>query len=186
MKDECPADVVSRRLGFLLKHAFLELAAELDAALAPFRLIPRELGVLAVIDASGEQPSQLEIAARLGVDRTTMVGVIDSLEEKGYVERRRSDRDRRRNVVTLTPAGQACVGDAERARERVERDFLAPLDEAAAEALTSALLTLNRARAGAGRAGAGDRTRCEDRHGAKTCGDDRGSGMPDPAPGRGV
>ncbi|MEV4340827.1 MarR family winged helix-turn-helix transcriptional regulator [Streptomyces sp. NPDC049590] len=142
MKDERPPDVLSRRLGYLLKHAYAALAGELDAALAPFRLVPRELGVLAVIAASPEQPSQLEIAARLGVDRTTMVGVIDSLEDKGYVERHRSERDRRRNVVTLTPAGRTCLGEAEEARERVERDFLAPLDETSAAALTEALLTL--------------------------------------------
>ncbi|MEU6479667.1 MarR family winged helix-turn-helix transcriptional regulator [Streptomyces sp. NPDC047017] len=147
MKDECPPDVLSRRLGYLLKHAYVAMAAEMDAALAPFRLCPRELGVMAVIAAACEQPSQLEIAARLGVDRTTMVGVIDSLESKGYVERHRSDRDRRRNVVTLTAAGQLCLGEAEVARERVERDFLAPLDETSATALTEALVTLHRARA---------------------------------------
>ncbi|GAA5068371.1 hypothetical protein GCM10023336_51460 [Streptomyces similanensis] len=143
MKDEGPPDVLSGRLGYLLKHAFMAMAAEMEAVLAPFRLSPRELGVMALIDASPEQSSQLEIAARLGVDRTTMVAVIDSLEHKGYVERHRSDRDRRRNVVTLTPAGQACLEEAEQARERVERDFLAPLDESSAAALTEALLTLH-------------------------------------------
>jgi DNA-binding MarR family transcriptional regulator len=80
------------------------------------------------------------------MDRTTMVGVIDSLEKKGYVERRRSDRDRRRNVVTLTPEGQTCLREADQARERVERDFLAPLDAASGDALIEALQTLYRAR----------------------------------------
>ncbi|MFI0169191.1 MarR family winged helix-turn-helix transcriptional regulator [Streptomyces sp. NPDC017095] len=152
MNDEALPDALSRRLGFLLKHAYVALAAELDAALAPFRLIPRELGVLAVIAASPEQPSQLEIAALIGVDRTTMVAVVDSLEAKGYVERHRSDRDRRRNVVTLTPAGRICLEEAEEARERVERDFLAPLDEPSAAALTEALLTLHVARGRSSRA----------------------------------
>ncbi len=150
MKDVCLPDVLAGRLGYLLKHAYLALAVELEQALAPFHLIPRELGVMAVIDAAREQPSQLEIAAQLGVDRTTMVGVIDSLEKKGYVERRRSDRDRRRNVVTLTPQGRSCLHDAEQVRERVERDFLAPLDDLSAEALTATLLALHRARAEAG------------------------------------
>jgi DNA-binding MarR family transcriptional regulator len=66
------------------------------------------------------------------------------------VERRRSDRDRRRNVVTLTPQGRTCLHDAEQVRERVERDFLAPLDDLSAEALTATLLALHRARAEAG------------------------------------
>ncbi|OIJ67523.1 MarR family winged helix-turn-helix transcriptional regulator [Streptomyces mangrovisoli] len=146
MKDVQPPDVLAGRLGYLLKHAYVALAAELEQALAPYRLIPRELGVLALIASAGQQLSQLEIAESLGVDRTTMVGVVDSLEKKGYVERHRSDRDRRRNVVTLTPDGERNLADAEQARERVERDFLAPLDDTAAQALTSALLALHLSR----------------------------------------
>lgn len=157
MNDVRIPDVLADRLGYLLKHAYHRLGDELGAALAPYRLLPRELGVMAVIAEAEEQPSQLEIAARLGVDRTTMVGVIDVLEEKGYVARRRSDLDRRRNVVTLTSAGEACRAAAERARERVEREFLAPLDPETAETLTEALLVLTHAHAGGGGcAGPGD------------------------------
>ncbi len=183
MKDEGPPDVLSRRLGYLLKHAYLGLAAELDTALAPFRLIPRELGVLAVIAASPEQPSQLEIAARIGLDRTTMVGVVDSLESKGYVERHRSDRDRRRNVVTLTPAGRTCLEEAEEARERVERDFLAPLDETSAAALVEALLTLHLARSGASRADTVVHAPCGGEYPAGTDAGARLDGDPAAAPG---
>jgi DNA-binding MarR family transcriptional regulator len=151
MKDVCLPDVLAGRLGYLLKHAYVGIAGAMEEALAPFSLLPRELAVMSVIDAAREQPSQLEIAAQIGMDRTTMVGVIDSLEKKGYVERRRSDRDRRRNVVTLTPEGQTCLREADQARERVERDFLALLDADSARALTEALRTIYCARKAAGR-----------------------------------
>lgn len=160
MNDVPPPDVPARPLGYLLKHAYATLATELGQALAPFRLIPRELGVMGVIAAAREQPSQLEIAALLGIDRTTMVGVIDALEGKGYVERRRSDQDRRRNVVTLTPAGQESLEAAEQVRARVERDFLAPLDEQAVQALTDALRTLHLARTDADTTAAVGRLAC--------------------------
>ncbi|MEU3555930.1 MarR family winged helix-turn-helix transcriptional regulator [Streptomyces fragilis] len=142
MKD---APLLSHRIGYLLKQAQGRLSAELGEALAPFRLHPRELAVLAVIHASGEQPSQMELAEWICLDRTSMVGAIDSLERNGYVERRRSDQDRRRNVITLTPEGERCLAEAEQARERVERSFLAPLDPQAAAALVDALATLHRA-----------------------------------------
>jgi DNA-binding MarR family transcriptional regulator len=145
MKDAPPPDPLSDRLGYLLKQAYATLAAGMADALAPFRLSPRELGVLSVIAATGQQSSQMEIAEQLGVDRTSMVGVIDALEAKGYVERRRSDRDRRRNVVTLTRAGERCLNEAEQAREDVERSFLSPLDARDAAALTEALAALHRA-----------------------------------------
>ncbi|MEV6833778.1 MarR family transcriptional regulator [Streptomyces sp. NPDC051133] len=49
----------------------------------------RELAVLAVL-AAGRPLSQLQAARRLGVDRTTMVALVDALEGKGLVERHRS------------------------------------------------------------------------------------------------
>lgn len=145
MKDAPLPDALAGRLGYLLKQAHARLAVEMAKALAPYRLHPRELGVMVAIEAGGRESSQMEIAERIGLDRTSMVGVVDALEEKGYVERRRSDRDRRRNVVTLTPEGERTLSAAERAREEVDRSFLEPLDPAAAAALVETLAVLHRA-----------------------------------------
>ena len=67
-----------------LRRAQLRLAEAGAAALAPSDLDGRELAVLAVLAA--EYPlSQLEAAGRLGIDRTTMVALVDDLERKGLV-----------------------------------------------------------------------------------------------------
>ena len=100
-----------------------------------------ELAVLVVL-AAGEPLSQVEAAGRLGVDRTTMVSLIDGLEDHGLVERRRSPQDRRKNIVELTPEGRDCLRQAERARRAAERRFLAPLDEEAAASFVRALQAL--------------------------------------------
>jgi DNA-binding MarR family transcriptional regulator len=55
----------------------------------------RDLGVLRVI-ASGQAQPQQEAAAALGVDRTSMVALLDALERQGIVARRPSEQDRRR------------------------------------------------------------------------------------------
>ncbi|MFF1738963.1 MarR family winged helix-turn-helix transcriptional regulator [Streptomyces mirabilis] len=129
------------RLGYLLKHAQQRLARASAEALAPFGIDGHELAVLAVLAA--EYPlSQVEVAGRLGVDRTTMVALVDGLEDHGLVERRRSPQDRRKNIVELTPEGRDCLDGAERARLAMERRFLDPLDEAAAAALVRALQIL--------------------------------------------
>ena len=86
----------------------------------------------------------MEAARRLGVDRTTMVALVDALEGKGLVERRRSEEDRRRNVVELTERGRRVRADAEEAREAAEREFLAPLGEKDAAQLVTALRMLIR------------------------------------------
>ncbi|MEU6389692.1 MarR family winged helix-turn-helix transcriptional regulator [Streptomyces sp. NPDC046939] len=136
------ADLLTERLGFLMKHAFLRLTDLLGEALAPYDVHPKELGLLSVIAADGAERSQNELASAIGMDRTTMVAVIDALESKGLVERHRSARDRRRNVVTLTEAGATCLHDADRARAEAEAAFLAPLDEEAARQLSATLRTL--------------------------------------------
>ncbi|MET8946040.1 MarR family winged helix-turn-helix transcriptional regulator [Streptomyces sp. NPDC004542] len=136
-------ELLGTRLGYLLKHTQLRLAERAGPALAPFGLDARELAVLAVLTA-GRPLSQLEAARRLGVDRTTMVGLVDALESQGLVERRRSEEDRRRNVVELTERGRRVRADAEEAREAAEREFLAPLGEKDAARLVKALRMLIR------------------------------------------
>ena len=120
------ARMVSDRLGYLLKHVLARLTEAQTKALAPHGLNGRDLAVLSAV-ASGEPLSQLEVASRLRVDRTSIGDLLDDLEDRGFVERRRSPEDRRRNVVVLTELGESTHATAERIRLEVEREFLAPL-----------------------------------------------------------
>ncbi len=95
-------------------------------ALAPFDIHARDLGVLFVIDRF-EPASQQQVAQRLGVDRTTMVAIIDALEVKGIIARHPDAEDRRRNVVELTPAGQEILRHATAASDAAEAQLLVPL-----------------------------------------------------------
>ena len=121
-------DRMADRLGYLLKHVLAQLTEAQTKALAPYGVNGRDLAVLSSIVA-GEPLSQLEVAARLRVDRTSIGDLLDGLEERGLVERRRSAEDRRRNVVVLTPLGESTFDSAERIRLEVEREFLAPLPD---------------------------------------------------------
>ena len=120
-----------QRLGYLFKHATLVMTELNREALAPFGIESRELGVLIVIDAF-EPASQQQVADRIGVDRTTMVAMLDTLQDKGLLSRRPDAEDRRRNVVELTPAGQDTLKRALAASDVAEAEMLAPLrpDEA--------------------------------------------------------
>ena len=126
--DEGPGPVVSQRLGYLFKHVEARMHELNTQALAPFGIEPRELGVLLVI-ASHEPGSQLQAAQRLGIDRTSMVAVLDTLEDKGLVSRHPHAADRRRNVVELTDAGRDTVLRAGQASERAEAELLGSLSQ---------------------------------------------------------
>ena len=138
---ETPSQPLLSRLGYLLKHAQLRLGEEMERALAPFGIDGRRLAVLLVLSTE-DQLSQLEVATRLNVDRTTMVALIDDLEDNGLVERRRSPEDRRKNIIELTGRGRDTLERAERARAEVEAGFLAPLGRSDADTLVRALQVL--------------------------------------------
>jgi DNA-binding MarR family transcriptional regulator len=121
-----------KRLGYLLKHAQQRLTELTSAALEPFGLNGRELGVLVVLDAMGPT-SQQDAARRLGVDRTTMVALIDALEAKSVVVRRPFEEDRRRNVVEFTEGGHELFTLALQASDAAEREFVSPLEDVAAD-----------------------------------------------------
>jgi DNA-binding MarR family transcriptional regulator len=142
-----PLPALASRLGYLLKHAQLRLAELNAAALAPFMITGRELAVLLAIDSQAPL-SQQEAARRLGVDRTTMVALIDELEGKGLVQRRPDPADRRKNAVALTPTGRATLQQASRASDAAEQRFLAPLTSDQATQIRESLRMIAFRRAG--------------------------------------
>jgi DNA-binding MarR family transcriptional regulator len=134
------SDAAAERLGLLLKHAQSGFARRHAARLEPLGVTGRQTAVLIGLD--GDPVSQAELARRLGVDRTTMVALIDELEQKGWVERRTDPADRRRNVVELTGSGRALLDHARWASDEAEREFLAPLSADDARAFRRMLRAL--------------------------------------------
>ncbi len=139
--EEWPPAPLADRLGFLLKHAQIELAGIAEPALAPLGIGGRQLAVLGVL-ADGGALSQHQAARRLAIDRTTMVALLDDLEAKGLVERYPHPEDRRRNVVELTAQGRRVLDEGMRASRDAERRFLAPLSDSEAKRFREALRTL--------------------------------------------
>jgi DNA-binding MarR family transcriptional regulator len=126
---------------YLLKHAHFRMAELTARALTPYGIEGRELGVLLTL-AGGEPMSQQQAAQRLGIDRTTMVALLDALEGKGLVSRHPDAEDRRRNVVELTDVGKDTLRRATEATDEAERAFLASLHPQAAQQLRDSLRTI--------------------------------------------
>ena len=136
-----PPPLMADRLGYLLKHAQLRFFELTASVLAPVGINGQEAVVLRAID--GPEPlSQGEVARRMGIDRTTMVALIDELEQKGLVQRRQDPADRRKNVVALTGSGRDTLGRANKAGAEAERRFLSPLAPGEQETFKKALRAL--------------------------------------------
>jgi DNA-binding MarR family transcriptional regulator len=123
---EAPPAALAHRLGFLLKHAYGGYQSIQRSALAPLELDGRLLAVLTLVEAEGPALQQ-RLAERLRVDRTTMVALIDALEQGGLVQRRRDREDRRGYQVSITKKGANRFQRAHEAVREVERDFLETL-----------------------------------------------------------
>ena len=135
---------VTQRLGYLLKHAQLRLAELAEPLYAPLGITGRQLALLTLF-GDGPAQSQQDGAARLGVDRTTMVALVDELEAKGLVRREVAPGDRRKRLVTLTPEGERVRAEGAEVTRKAEALLLEPLSAEDAGRLRSALHQVVRA-----------------------------------------
>ncbi|MFC6936891.1 MarR family winged helix-turn-helix transcriptional regulator [Actinomadura yumaensis] len=81
--------------------------------------------VLACVAADGPL-SQREVSERLRLDPGDVVGLVDALEEAGYVERRRDPGDRRRYRLDVTEAGRLFLARTRENRARLNETQFAP------------------------------------------------------------
>lgn len=112
--------------GMLLVKLGRALQRRFNDALKPLQLTPRHLHVL---DELRQAPlSQQALADRVGVDPTKLVGLLNDLEGRHLVLRRRDPEDRRRHIVENSQEGEARVDAALAAAAAVEDELLAGLD----------------------------------------------------------
>ncbi|HVR04400.1 MAG TPA: MarR family winged helix-turn-helix transcriptional regulator [Solirubrobacteraceae bacterium] len=116
-----------RAVGFMLSSLGHAVAGRFCARIAPVGLEPKEFALLRAV-GSREGDSQQAVGERLGVPASRMVALVDELEGRRLLERRRSPRDRRAHALHLTPAGRKLLEQATGLAASLERELTQDLD----------------------------------------------------------
>ena len=112
---------------FLLKRLGWEVRDRVHERYEAAGASPFHFTVLAVLD-EGARETQATIADALGYDRSYLVGLLDELEERELIERKRDPADRRRHLVNLTPAGKKTLAKLRALQASIDDDFFVSLD----------------------------------------------------------
>lgn len=127
--------------GFLLALVGQKAQHQLRAALTTHELKPRQFQILDLLADRGPI-GQRELGETMAIDHSILVTMLNPLEADGLIERKRSDTDRRRHVVTVTPAGKRRLAKAAKAQREAEDTLFAGLTEQQRDQLRELLIAL--------------------------------------------
>jgi DNA-binding MarR family transcriptional regulator len=131
---------IAKRPALLMAKLGTEVLARAEDPLAALGLSPRQYNLLSVLDTDTPE-SQLELAQLCGLAPAQVVPVLDELESRGLVERKRSEADRRRSVVRCTDQGRELLTQADALGESIMQVFFGHLDPDERRRLDMALST---------------------------------------------
>jgi DNA-binding MarR family transcriptional regulator len=97
--------ILPNLLGYNVRRAHMALWRDFNRTVGIGIVRPGIFSMLVLID---ENPgiAQIEIAVQLAIDKATIVGLIRLLQKQGWIDRRRSRADRRRQDLYLTAQGR--------------------------------------------------------------------------------
>jgi DNA-binding MarR family transcriptional regulator len=116
-------------LGYFLRRADVFAFQNFNAHMAEDRVSPGQLGVLLMCEAN-PGINQTRLGRALGIDRSTLVAMIDLLESRGLVARTPSATDRRSHALKLTRQGEAFLKAMQPRLQRHEAEIARNLSAA--------------------------------------------------------
>lgn len=132
------------QIGCLLKMITDKIKMRADAALAQqgLTLTLTQSRVLGYLDRSGGQATQKEIEGFLQVSHPTVAGIINRMEQNGFVRCRLDPADKRSKIVSQTERAAAVAQDMHATIQTTEQQMLRSLTPEQIAVLESALRTI--------------------------------------------
>ena len=132
--------IANRTPAAQLLHRALQRADSVFAqAVGKQALTRSQFAVLHAVQQSGGGGSQTDVVEATGIDRSSMADLVARLVQRGWLQRQRTERDRRAYEVRLTAKGAAVLAAAEPAARKTQNVLLAPLSKAERSRFLAAL-----------------------------------------------
>ncbi len=126
--DTIDMGLLPQLVGFNLRCAQVAVFQHFNRSAGAAEISLPQFGALILIEAN-PGISQSAIAGALRFDRSTLVQIIDRLEERGFVVRAVSAHDRRSHALKLTPQGAAALAELKQLTSKHEDHMMRVLTE---------------------------------------------------------
>ncbi|RUT35044.1 MarR family transcriptional regulator [Arsenicitalea aurantiaca] len=126
-------------LGWALASVLRDYQKQVEAVLADLPGGSRAFLVMSLVERETCQ-SQIAIAERLGLDKTTLTYLLDGLEKRGLIRRSTDPMDRRSRHINLTAEGTDALAQLSKAVGAVEHEILSRLSRSEADQFYTALV----------------------------------------------
>ena len=129
MTDQSDEYRLDDQVGFLLRKAYqhhISICNTHDAG----RLTPVQFSTLYRLANEPGPISQNALGRLVAMDAATTKGVVTRLKERGLIETRQDDGDKRRYSLSTTAEGRAVLTEALPVMQQITRETLAPLTAA--------------------------------------------------------
>lgn len=115
------------KIGKILKIVSNYMEKDMNNCLSDYNITRSQMGILIYIqvaECKNIEANQVDIEKEFNLKNPTVTGLINRLEEKGYIKRVRSDKDKRYNKLELTESGREILNKGKRKAQENEEKLL--------------------------------------------------------------
>lgn len=129
-------------LGYCLHKTTTIFRAEVNSAFEKHDIQGHHIAILSVIAANNGEINQIKLCDETGIDKASMVKIVDHIEKLGYIQRVNSQKDRRVKKLSVTKRGSLFLKKGQQIRGEIESRFLSALNKNEIETFKKLLLRI--------------------------------------------
>src|SRR6476659_1861783 len=131
-------------LGLVLFGTARAWRTKLDQRLRPLGLSQGKWRTLIHLSQGGNKLTQKEIAERMGIEEPTLAGLLDRLQEGGWIKRRESPNDRRCKIVHLQRRSKAVLDEIFNTAQGLRHELIEDISQDDLEACVRVLTQIRK------------------------------------------